>query len=243
MVSYRVIPLPITKLKLDKSIMTYLMNVGQPLTCGTYIWYIEGPKEKIIVDTGCSAELQTSSGFPAEQIASPEEALKKVGLSPEDIDTVILTHLHNDHCADAKKYKNARFIVQKKELEEALNPHPAIAFMFDKRYFEGLNFEVADGEFEVVEGVRVIPTPGHSPGGQSVVVDTASGKVVITGFCCIRENFEPPEAIRPIFPIIIPGIHIDIIKLYESFMRIKEVADVIVPIHDSEYLEKESIPD
>ena len=63
MVEYRIIPLPVTKLKLDKSIMTYLMNVGQPLTCGTYIWYIEGPKENIIVDTGCSAELQTSSGF------------------------------------------------------------------------------------------------------------------------------------------------------------------------------------
>ena len=70
-------PLPINRLTIDKSYMTYLMNFGQKITCGTYIWYIEGPEENIIVDAGCPAELQTRGGFPAEQIASSDEALKK----------------------------------------------------------------------------------------------------------------------------------------------------------------------
>jgi len=222
--------------------MMYLMNFGQPLTCGTYIWYIEGPRERIIVDTGCSAELQTAGGFPAEQIASSEDALGKVGLKPEDIDIVVLTHLHTDHCADAHKYTNAKFVVQKKELEAALNPHPAMAHMFNKEYLENLNLEVIDGEAEIADGVKVFPTPGHSPCGQSVAVDTARGRAVITGFCCIRENFEPPKELRRIFSLIIPGIHINMVQLYESMVKLKENADIIIPLHDSEYLQKRSIP-
>jgi len=243
MSGYMIKPLPVTKLNIDKSTMTYLMNFGQKIACGTYIWYIEGPKEKIIVDTGCSAELQTAGGFPAEQIASSEKALEEVGLRPEDIDIVILTHLHADHCADAHKYTNAKFIVQKKELESALNPHPAIAYMFNRGLFEDLNFELVDGEAEIVEGVEVFPTPGHSPCGQSVAVDTAKGRAVITGFCCIRENFEPPEDLRSIFPLIIPGIHINITQLYESMTKIKENAEIIIPLHDPEYLQKRRIPE
>jgi len=235
-------PLPINRLTIDKSYMTYLMNFGQKITCGTYIWYIEGPEENIIVDAGCPAEPQTRGGFPAEQIASSDEALKKVNLKPEDIDIVILTHLHTDHCADAYKYTNAKFIIQKKELESALNPHPAIAYMFNKKYFEKLNFETINGEEEITEGIRVFPTPGHSPCGQSVEVDTASGKAVITGFCCIRENFEPPERMRRIFHFIPPGIHINMTQLYESMVKVEERADIIVPLHDPEYLEKKSIP-
>ena len=235
-------PLPINRLIIDKSYMTYLMNFGQKITCGTYIWYIEGPEENIIVDAGCPAELQTRGGFPAEQIASSDEALKKVNLKPEDIDIVILTHLHTDHCADAYKYANARFIIQKEELESALNPHPAIAYMFNKKYFEKLNFETINGEEEITEGIRVFPTPGHSPCGQSVEVNTASGKAVITGFCCVRENFEPPQRMKRIFHFIPPGIHINMMQLYESMVKVEERADIIVPLHDQEYLKKKSIP-
>ena len=168
--------------------------------------------------------------------------LLKSNLKPEDIDIVILTHLHTDHCADAYKYTNARFIIQKEELESALNPHPAIAYMFNKKYFEGLNFKTVNGEEKITEGVKVFPTPGHSPCGQSVKVDTASGKAVITGFCCIRENFKPPERMKRIFRFIPPGIHINMIQLYESMVKVEERADVIVPLHDPEYLEKKSIP-
>ena len=239
---YVIRPLPVTRLSIDKSLMTYMMNIGEKVTCGTYIWYIEGAEENVIVDTGCTAELQTAGGFPAEQVASTEEALGRVGLKPEDIDVVILTHLHTDHCADAYKYENAKFIVQREELESALNPHPAYSFMFSKRFFENLNFEPVEGEVEVVEGVRVFPTPGHSPCGQSVEVETKVGRAVITGFCCIRENFEPPERLRRRFPLIVPGIHINMIQLYESMVEVKRRSDVIVPIHSSEYLEVDRIP-
>jgi glyoxylase-like metal-dependent hydrolase (beta-lactamase superfamily II) len=53
-----------------------------------------------------------------------ETALESVGITPEDVDLVIQTHLHNDHCENTYKCKNARVIVQRAEYEFARNPHP-----------------------------------------------------------------------------------------------------------------------
>jgi len=83
-------------------------------------------------------------------------------------------------------------------------------------------------------------TPGHSPGGQSVIVDTAKGKAIITGCCCVNQNFEPPEGMN--VEVIPTGILIDPIQVYDSLLKIKKSADVIIPIHDSEFLEAEGIP-
>lgn len=126
-------------------------------------------------------------------------------------------------------------------MKSALNPHLAIAYMFNKRYFEKLNFETIDGEEEITEGIRVFPTPRHNLCGQSAEVDTALGKAVITGFCCVRENFEPPERMKRIFHFIPPGIHINMMQLHESMVKVEERADIIVPLHDQEYLKKKSI--
>ncbi|MCD6510699.1 MAG: N-acyl homoserine lactonase family protein [Thermoprotei archaeon] len=239
---YRIRPVPLTKVKIDKSVMTYLMNFGKIIEIGTYLWVIEGGKEKIIVDTGCSAEVQRKGGFLAEQIMGLDEGLRSVGLRPEDVDIVILTHLHWDHCAYAKRFVNARFIVQKKELNAALSPHPAIKNVYNKEFIEGLNLETVDGEAEITDGVSVFLTPGHTPGGQSVSVETSKGRAVITGFCCIRENFEPPPELRDMFEVIMPGIHIDMLKLYDSMMEIKKRADFIIPLHDIQYLHEKEIP-
>ena len=63
----------------------------------------------------------------------------------------------------------------------------------DHRYFPDLLDDVevvqVDGDAEIVDGIRVLLTPGHTVGGQTVVVNTGPGKAVITGFCCNEENF------------------------------------------------------
>ena len=83
-----------------------------------------------------------------------------------------------------------------------------------------------DGDAQVAHGVRVILTPGHTPGGQSVVVNTRAGQVLITGFCCNEVNF-PPRG-RPFLrgstsmsstPMRAPG-------------GSKRMADILIPLHD-----------
>jgi glyoxylase-like metal-dependent hydrolase (beta-lactamase superfamily II) len=212
---------------------------------GLYTWYIEGPKEKILVDTGADLEALPPQPwrFPdvsMEKIQTLEEGLAKVGLKPADIDIVIVTHMHEDHVMLAREYPNARLIVQKAELEFARNPHPVQAFSYLKDPFDDVNWEVIEGDREIVEGVRVVLTPGHCPGAQSVVVDTAKGRAVISGFCCVEANFHPPMDLD--MAVLPTGIVLDTIESYESVLKVKGLADILIPVHSDAFIEVDSIP-
>ena len=243
MAQLKIHPLPLMKLKSLRGIVTYLVNMADTVETYASIWYIEGTEERILIDAGGSAETMIRRGYSAEHISSPGDALRRVGITPDDINIVICTHLHNDHMELGHLYKNARFIIQKTELEANSNPHPLeAARCVPKNLLEGLDFQVVDGDTEIVEGVRVLFTPGHTRGGQSVVVDTAKGKVIVSGLCTIRDNFEPPEPIGKLMPVIPPGIHLDAREAFESLKRIKQEANIIVPLHDGEFALKKTIP-
>ncbi len=227
---------------LDKGYMTYLVGHGTEITLGVYIWLIEGTEKNVLIDTGASGEFIRSTGFPGIDVQTQEEALKKVGLTPEDIDYVIITHLHGDHAADAKKYKNATFVVQKDELEYAKNPHPMHTGWFAVPPKE-MKLEVVDGDKEIVPGVKVIKTPGHTPGGQSVLIDTDKGKVCLSGMCTILENFYPPEPMKEMgIRAIAPALHTDALQAFDNVIKILEMADIVIAPHDISYMDVETIP-
>jgi N-acyl homoserine lactone hydrolase len=164
----KIYSLPIMKLTDSHRRLMYLSSIEEPAEFYASIFYIEGARQKILVDAGGSAEALASRGLPVEHIAYPEEALKKLGVNPGDIDMVICTHLHIDHNALGALYQHARFVIQKKELEAALNPHPIEAPIFaPKDSFAGLDFEVINGDTQVIDGVNILFTPGHTSGGQS----------------------------------------------------------------------------
>ena len=239
----RIRPLPLLKIKTPKAINTYLYDTTKIIDNYSYSWYIEDGKEQILVDVSCPAEVMSERGFPAETIQTPFEALEMMGTSPDEIDKVIVTHLHIDHIGFGYLYKNAKFIVQKAELETAFNPHPIQRSSYrDRTVFENLNFEVVEGDSEIADGLRVLFTPGHTAGTQSVMVETEKGKVVIAGMCSIRENFEPPEAITRFMPVIATGIHLDARQSFDSLLRVKDEADIVIPPHDPEFANLNTIP-
>ena len=232
-------PIPLFEGMRYKSHWLYLINSGQQVNTVQYIWFIEGTKETILVDAGSSSEHAAKLGYSYKAVQTIDAGLGKLGLSPGDIDLVILTHLHYDHVAQASQFPKARFLIQKDELAFAQNPHPVFASAYPEAFFDGLNFEVIDGDTRVCQEVSVLKTPGHTPGGQSVSIKTAGGIVIISGLCTIRENFEPVNSTTP---VITPGIHTNALDAYDSVLRIKQMADIVVPIHDPEYLRKSSIP-
>lgn len=235
---YTIHPLAVGFNETDQGILTYQRFYGKRIILPIYSFAIMGGDRKILVDTGVEdfmapADLEDRTGFPVRTF---EDALETIGWKPEDIDIIIHTHLHNDHCENDSLCVNAEVYVQKEELNFLMNPHPV-----DHRYYQdvldGVNIRVVEGDTEIVEGVSVMFTPGHTPGGQSVVVDTSGGKAVITGLCCNSENFPVGGN------VILPGVLLDAIKAYDSMVRIRETADIIIPVHDLKIGKLSRIPE
>ena len=238
MPEYVIHPLVVGANETDQGIMTYLKGYGKRIWIPIYVFYLEGGPEPILVDTGLEQflvppEVGQTYGF---DILEFEEALATYGLTPEDIKIIIHTHLHNDHCENDYKCTNARVFVQKAEYDFFRNPHPV-----DHRYFPDLLDEnevvLVEGDREIVPGIRVLLTPGHTVGGQSVAVNTKKGRAVITGFCCNEQNF-PASG-----PCVPSGVHINVMDAYDSAQRVKQLADILIPLHDLSVGRHRTIPE
>ena len=177
-----------------------------------------------------------------------EHHLDERGLSFDDIDTFVQTHLDWDHCMNTTKFRTSRILVQKAEWEK-IPVHPLFKSTYaPKEHYEELarlpKIEFVEGDHEVAPGVRCLFTPGHSPGGQSVVVDTNDGTYVIAGMCTIRDNFYPPPEVlaKGTYKVIPAGMHMDPIVCYDSMLRILDVGgDKVLPFHDSAMFEMGTI--
>ena len=118
--------------------------------------------------------------------------LAAIGVRPDDIAIVVNSHLHFDHAGNNGAFPRATFVVQAEHL----------AFAKGKPNFPGVYWDIAElrylpvsGRTRVANGLEVVPTPGHAPGHQSLVVDLAeSGRVVLTGDAAFtRGNIERGE--------------------------------------------------
>lgn len=244
---YRIHPIVMGAKIFDKGMMTYQHDYGKPFIIPIFSWYIEGGDLKILVDTGelrprTSVEIEKALG----KVYTFEEGLAKYGLKPDDIDIVIHTHLHNDHCENDSKCVNAKFYVHEKELEQIHNPHP-----LDFRYNEDFITDIEEKgqiitlkeDTEILPGIKMIHTPAHTPGGMSILIDTEKGKALITGFCVIEENlYPPPKIIGMGMEVIPPGTLVNSYEAYDIVLKTKELADILLPLHEPKYAFIDTIP-
>ncbi|HKL80533.1 MAG TPA: N-acyl homoserine lactonase family protein [Mobilitalea sp.] len=229
----------------------YLKNIPTekvPLPVFTFL--IEGGEKLILVDTGMAwtdrANAYHHPGSWQEEGQDIESVLAGVGYKTSDIDIVIFTHLHWDHIFYLEKFTNARLIAHKREYDFAMNPIP----LYYKSYeapelgivspLTGRNFETVEGETEIIPGVRVFESFGHSPGHQSVEVDTEAGKYICAGDSIfVLGNLEPiPELHYNITP---PGRFYNIVEAWRSIENQKARAQdssFLLLTHDASLLER-----
>ena len=131
-----------------------------------YVHTIEHADGVVLVDTGMidSTPELDEEGAP---LPIPENI-------PRDVVCVINTHLHFDHCGGNRLFRGVPIHVQRLELQGPYDPPEWVDF-------PGATYVEHDGEAEVLPGIRLLPTPGHTRGHQSVLVDTPDGLVVIGG--------------------------------------------------------------
>ena len=232
------------------STLPYLTNVSDArieMPCFTYL--VEGGDKLLLVDTGMAwTERATKYHHPGSwqpEGMSIVEQLTKVGYRPEDVDIVVFTHLHWDHMYYMDKFTNSTFYVHETEYAFAKDPiplyyksyeHPSLGIT---RPFEGIEMQTVKGETEIMPGVRVFETPGHSPGHMSVEVDTKNGSYICCGDSIfILANLNPIEEIY--YDITPPGRYADIISTWNSIKLQKKRAarpDLILPCHEEGILE------
>lgn len=139
------------------------------LLISLYAYVVRVGNNTLLFDTGLG---------PRHEIIDGYYECRRTALPKLEPDVVVNCHLHFDHCGGNQFVPNAKIVVQRVELESAREPGYTAPEWVD---FPGVQFQVIDGEFTVWEGVRVVPTPGHTDGHQSLVLATPEGNVVLAG--------------------------------------------------------------
>ncbi|MGH7673533.1 MAG: MBL fold metallo-hydrolase [Gemmatimonadales bacterium] len=156
-----------------------------------------------------------------------EDALRALGHGPDDIRWVINTHLHFDHAGGdtwhdpvgrvAPAFPRARYVVQRGELEFARHTNERTAGSYLVHNFEHVPFELIDGETHVLPGIRALPTPGHVPFHQSVLVESGGERA------CFLADLVPTSAHLPL-PWIM-GYDLEPLVTLESKRRLYQRAE------------------
>lgn len=155
---------------------------------------IETPAALVLVETGIGSKLDRKFQdiYCVEQNPGLLGSLARLGFAPEEIDFVINTHLHFDHCggntirdekgAVVPAFPRARYIIQKGEWEWAMNPHEREKGSYQAENFRPLAdfglLRLVDGDAPVTEGVEVMLAPGHTARHQCVKV-VSGGKTLV----------------------------------------------------------------
>jgi glyoxylase-like metal-dependent hydrolase (beta-lactamase superfamily II) len=210
-------------------------NHDAPHAMDYYTWVLRRGEEIIIVDTGYDEAEAKTRKRPIRM--EPAEALAPLNIKPEDVTTVIVTHLHYDHAGGLHLFPNAKLHIQEAEMAFATGPcmcHETLQMPFTvdhiceavKRLYSGM-VVFHDGDAQVSEGVTVHCIGGHSRGLQCVRVRTDAGWLVLASDAAhYYENF---IAEKP-FPIVV-----DLQNMLDGFATLKRLAtapSLIVPGHD-----------
>jgi len=224
--------------------LTHGQGWGETVEAAMIMFVIEGGSSPILVDTG-TASPEATEAYHHHRIVRPAEAdpravLARAGYEPQDFEIVVNTHLHWDHCANNHLFTRARFVVQQRELAYAVDPLPMHRRAYEK--LPGLQapwmatwdrIETVSGDQRIAEGVSVVALPGHSPGSQGVLVETAAGPYLIAGDTLdLYANWEGTSSVRH----IPSGIHTDLFEYTESFAKIEDLDCEVIPSHDPKVL-------
>nr|BAT57264.1 AHL-lactonase [Brevibacillus sp. B37] len=222
--------IPAGRCMLDHSSVNSALTPGKLLNLPVWCYLLETEEGPILVDTGMPESAVNNEGlfngtFVEGQILPKmtEEdrivnILKRVGDEPDDLLYIISSHLHFDHAGGNGAFTNTPIIVQRMEYEAALHREEYMK----ECILPHLNYKIIEGDYEVVPGVQLLYTPGHSPGHQSLFIETEqSGSVLLTiDASYTKENFVDEVPLAGVDPEI----------ALSSIKRLREVVKKKKPI-------------
>jgi glyoxylase-like metal-dependent hydrolase (beta-lactamase superfamily II) len=213
-------------------------SYGEPdaeIDMAYYFWVLRRGDETILVDTGFKPEVGERRGRTC--LVPPVDAVRGLGVEPESVSTIVVTHFHYDHTGNLDAFPQAQLIVPETELDFWAGPMAAryqfgshveareIAYIRDA-HSEG-RVRTTTGTEEILAGITAIEVGGHSPGQLLTVVESASGPVVLASDAI--HFYEELELERPF------AVMHDLERMYAAYDVLNELAGsgaTIIPGHD-----------
>ena len=206
-----------------------------PMPLDYFVWALVGETRTFLFDTGFDKKV--SEKRKRHLLRPVGEGLRMIGIDPDTVENVVLSHLHFDHCGNHDLFPRARYHVQDVEMAYCTGPcmcHATLRAPFDPddvanmvaKLFAG-RVAFHDGVSEIAPGLTVHRVGGHSKGLQILRVPTERGWVVLGSDAAhFYANFEQS---RP-FPVVESVT--DMLEGYETMKRLASSPRHIIPGHD-----------
>jgi glyoxylase-like metal-dependent hydrolase (beta-lactamase superfamily II) len=206
-----------------------------PMPLDYFVWAIVGESRTFILDTGFDAAMAKKRG--REFITPPGDGLKMIGIDPDDVKDVIISHMHYDHTGNNDLFPNATYHLQDREMAFCTGRcmcHPQLRRSFEEddvtamigRLFRG-RVQFHDGTDELAPGITVHHVGGHTAGLQVVRVKTDRGWVVLAADAShFYANFEQMRAYPTVYNV---G---DMLEGFSTVRRLATSLKHVVPGHD-----------
>jgi N-acyl homoserine lactone hydrolase len=212
-------------------ICAYLLDTAQGL-----VMFDTGLDSARLADDAHARALFKNDRFPAPPIVLPEHELlpqlAAIGVAPDDVSQVILSHTHVDHVGYLRHFRRARVVIQRVEHAAAFSDEDRGRFYFSDLASPDIDWHLTDGDCEIMPGLDVVLTGGHRPGHQSLVVQLPESgtKVLTADVADLRENFDKE----------ILGSAIDDVAALASIRRLNAIVAStgaeLVPFHDPDFV-------
>jgi N-acyl homoserine lactone hydrolase len=191
-----------------------------------YAYLVDTGSSLVLFDTGCSPALRQDPAAilgedarvlvprlsPADDIRA---ALGRVGVQPSDVDVVALSHLHFDHAGGNQAFPAAEFWIQEAEWRAASAPEARSHYPDPAWRPASSRLRLIHGDVEIRPGLRLLATPGHTPGHQSLAVEAGPYALLFTSDAVYRASLFDPEHV---------GAAVDRDAAQRSVRRLRELA-------------------
>ena len=212
-----------------------------PQVLDYYFWVLRRGDETILVDTGFDPDVGRRRGRTL--LIEPADAMAALGIGPESVSRIVLTHLHYDHTGNLDLFPDAELLVAARDLDFWLGPLARRAQFAHAVEAGELGQVLAavdagrvrrlEGGEEIAEGVHAILLGGHSPGQMALRIDALGGAVVLASDAL--HFYEELERDRPF------GVIADLAEMYEAYDTLRELSAPgthLVPGHDAEVMSR-----